>query len=304
MTIFLAYIPLLSADIYPIQFAMPEAKVVHSIPPKDQDFAHVIPGDYSTYIFNAEQEYYHDYQRSYFAFTWKKGGWDCLRHYEILANGCIPYFVNLEQSDPQTMYFLPKELIMEAMLLPGVHYGKINHTLFDHERYYEILSELLEHTRKYLTSKQMASYLLETIQYTGSGKILFLSQDLSPDYMRCLTLIGLKELLAERVVDVPKIPHIYRSYSFDTSQLYGKGMTYTKVVDDFPIDRDNIEDRIRNKEFDLIIFGSFHRGLPFHELILQTYPSDAIVYICGEDSHICSPNNFRHFFLREMESLQ
>ena len=83
--------------------------------------------------------------------------------------------------------------------------------------------------------------------------------------MRCMTLIGLKELLAERVVDVPKIPHIYHSYSFDISQLYGKGMTYTKVIDDFPLDRDNIEDLIRNKEFDLIIFGSFHRGLPFHD---------------------------------------
>jgi hypothetical protein len=27
----------------------------------------------------------------------KKGGWDCLRHYEIIGNGCMPYFENIEK---------------------------------------------------------------------------------------------------------------------------------------------------------------------------------------------------------------
>lgn len=37
-----------------------------------------------------EHRYYDDYSRSYFAVTRRKGGWDCMRHYEILAAGTHP----------------------------------------------------------------------------------------------------------------------------------------------------------------------------------------------------------------------
>jgi hypothetical protein len=47
-------------------------------------------------FYNTEEEYYNEYKKSYFAITTKKCGWDCMRHYEILANGCIPYFLNIE----------------------------------------------------------------------------------------------------------------------------------------------------------------------------------------------------------------
>lgn len=291
------------AKVYPIQLAIPESKIVDHIPLKDKDFADLVPGDFSTYVYTEESDYYNDYQRSYFAFTWKKDGWDCMRHYEILANGCIPYFVDLEKCDPRTMYFLPKELILEAMRLEGVSYGKIDHTVFDKAKYDEILSKLLEHTRQYLTTKNMASYILETINYKGTGKILFLSNGTKPDYMRCCLLIGLKQLLKELLIDYPKIPHIYESYSEDIHQLYGKGMSYTKIIEDIPIDRENLEQRIANREFDLIIYGSVHRGLRFHDLVQQVYSPDEIIYICGEDAHQCDRGTYRHFFLRESESL-
>ena len=117
-----------------------------------------------------------------------------MRHYEILANGCIPYFIDLEQADPKTMYFLPKELILQAMNLPGVRQGYIDHDIFDKAKYFEILNKMLAHTRQHLTTKSLAAYLLETINYEGCGKILVLSEDIAPDYLRCLMLTGLKEL--------------------------------------------------------------------------------------------------------------
>lgn len=52
--------------------------------------------------FNCEKEYYKQYSRSLFGFTKKKAGWDCLRHYEILAAGCLPYFENIENK-PETI---------------------------------------------------------------------------------------------------------------------------------------------------------------------------------------------------------
>jgi hypothetical protein len=300
---FFCLIPLWCWAVFPIQFSIPECKVVQEIPLKTRDFAIIVPGQPETYIYHAEDEYYRGYQESYYAITKKKGGWDCLRHYEILANGCIPYFIDLDQCDERTMPFLPKQLIWEAMHLEGVSCQQIDHEKFNKKRYYEILQQLLEHTKRYLTARRMGEYLLSKALYSGRGKALFLSCDASPDYLRCLTLIGLKEILQERVIDVPKIPHIYDTCGNQES-LYGKGFSYTRIVEDLPIERDNIEERIRNREFELIIYGSVHRGLLFHDLVSQCYPPEKIVYLCGEDKHHCeyalwiqsSP-----FFLREFE---
>ncbi len=284
---------------FPLQFSIPEEKIVREIPAKDRDFAFIVPGQMQTYIYNTESDYYHDYQRSFFAITCKKGGWDCLRHYEILANGCIPYFLDLDSCDPYTMPFLPKELIKEAMQLEGVSYLSIDHTKFDRAKYFEILKKLLAYTREHLQCRAMAKYVLNQVQYAGNGKILFLSQDTGTDYMRCLTLIGLKTLLQDRVIDVPKIEYIYVSYSGNPSQLYGKGITYSKIIQDIPVDRTNIEQRIMAHEFDLIIYGSVHRSLIYHALVLQHYAPGQILYLCGEDCHQCEYLKLPNLFLRE-----
>lgn len=289
---------------YSIQFGIPESKIVNSIPQKDRDFAFIIPGQVDTYIYTKEEDYYRDYQRSLYAVTCKKAGWDCMRHYEILANGCIPYFLNLDDCDEKTMPFLPRELIKEAMNLEGVSYLHIDYSKFNRAKYDEILTKLLDYTRKYLTTKQIAKYILDTVNYSGKGKILYLSGSIEPDYLRCTTLIGLKELLGNKILDVPKIQHIYKSYSGNIEVLYGRGMSYTKIIDDRPLNRGNILKRILNKEFDLVIYGSVHRGMPFHAEVLKTYEPERVAYICGEDGHICSMAHWPNFFLREYESYQ
>ncbi len=287
---------------FPIEFSISENKIVSKIPHKDKDFATIIPGQRNTYIYDSESEYYKDYQRSYFAITCKKGGWDCLRHYEILANGCIPYFINIDQCSPHCMHRLPKELIKEAMNLEGVSYGKIDHTKFNSKKYYAILNKLLEHTRQYLTTRSMAQYLLDTMHYSGNGTILFLCHNTIEDYLKLCLLIGLKEILQERVVDYPKLDYIYKNYSGDTKALYGKGFTYTKIVDDVPIDRNNIEQRIKNKEFELIIYAYIHHGRMFYDIVQQNYGAEKIAYICGQDEHECPFTHLSNFFLREYYS--
>jgi hypothetical protein len=287
---------------YPIGFSIPECKIVREIPPKDQDFARTVPRDVTPYLFEEEADYYNDYQRSYFAVTKRKGGWDCLRHYEILANGCIPYFLDLASCDPKTLYFFPKELVQEAMALPGVSYLEIDHTQFPEERYREILNQLLVHTRKYLTTRETALYVLNALHYSGQGSVLFLSGEEEIDYLQYLMGIGLKECLRERLVDVVKLAPIYQSYSGDIHKLYGKGMTYTKIVEDIPTDRENIEERIRNREFELIIYSSVHRSLPFYDVVLQTYSAEKIAYLCGGDWHSCGYAHLKNFFIRENDA--
>lgn len=140
-----------NALVKPITFCIPESLIVQSVPAKTKRVAHIVPGDLSTYIFDRVEDYYQDYQSSVFGITRKKGGWDCLRHYEILMNGCIPYFIDLKSCPQLTMHQLPKELLLET----NEHYEK--GTDFDHAQYEQ---ELLNYTRQHLTTKKLVAYLL------------------------------------------------------------------------------------------------------------------------------------------------
>ena len=138
--------------IRPINFCIPKELIVKSVPVKTQDWGTVIPGDKSTYVFTEEKPYFEDYQKSYFGVTAKKGGWDCLRHYEILMNGCIPYFPDLIGCPQMTMVRFPKKLVWQA-------YNKIKEGN-DLSFYEEYVTLLLDWTRKYLTTESVAKYVL------------------------------------------------------------------------------------------------------------------------------------------------
>ena len=56
------------------------------------------------------KKYYEQYSRSLFATTTRKGGWDCLRHYEILKNNCLPFFPKIEEKPRLTMFNYPVKL--------------------------------------------------------------------------------------------------------------------------------------------------------------------------------------------------
>lgn len=101
-------------NLFPISFAMPTAKVNFTAP-KTHDIAYITPLDRSTYIYNNEKDYYADYGRSKFGVTVKKAGWDCMRHYEILGNGCIPYFPDIERCPTETMTWFPKRLCVNVL---------------------------------------------------------------------------------------------------------------------------------------------------------------------------------------------
>lgn len=57
-------------------------------------------GSRAHHIFNNEEEYYDDLASSWFGLTCKKGGWDCLRHYEIIAAGSLLLFKDYNEKPP------------------------------------------------------------------------------------------------------------------------------------------------------------------------------------------------------------
>lgn len=145
---------------HPISFAVPEELIVEKMPEnKTRRLAFIIPGKLDTYIYKDEESYYNGYREAVFGMTCKKGGWDCLRHYEILANGCIPYFPDIADLPPDTMTIFPKALI---------RYGNM---LYETEAAAEECADLsrilLGYTKKFLTTKFLAEYLLTSAEAKG-----------------------------------------------------------------------------------------------------------------------------------------
>lgn len=290
--------------IYPIGFSIPECKIVSKVPAKEFVYATVVPGKPETYVFNNESDYYKDYQRSVFGHTKCKAGWDCLRHYEILANGCIPWFQDLDKCPSTIMTKFPKRIVLEAMAAFSSSIRSDVHSVnMDMEHYAEIL---LDYTKRFLTTKAMANYVRCLTKPVD--RVLYLSINPRPDYMRCLLLHGFKELLGPECHDSICIPHLYTDFPEAlASNLYGKGMTYTRLLDrkkyrNDDYDKTLIED-IEHHRYDLIIYGSVHRGIPYWDIIQKKYNEDEIVFICGEDRHMCEYGTLGkkyNIFIREL----
>jgi hypothetical protein len=294
--------------LYPITFSIPEEKIIKIIPFKKKILSNLIPGYSSTYIYNTEKDYYNEYSESYFAITTQKFGWDCMRHYEILANGCIPYFINIENCPVNTLFLYPKQLSHEANLVYHKFLKKTIHEINEEDigEYNILLSKLLDYLRNQLTTFKMAKYVLEKTNFENASNILYLSGDTSPDYLRCLTLHGFKELFGTKCHDYSMISHIYKS-GINFNNLYGKGMTYSNLLDlslhDHELDS-KIEEKIKNKYFDVIIYGSYHRGMPFYDLVNTIYNANEIILLCGEDLHKCNNKKYlergHYVFVREL----
>jgi len=139
-------------DVFPISFSIPEDKIRTERPSKEKILATVNPTDISTYVFNTEEDYYEDYAKSYYGVTCKKAGWDCMRHYEILANYSVPFFVGIEGCPEATMTNFPKQVVL--LVSSYAFKGQI------HPEYDQINSYLNEYTLKYLTTTESARRLL------------------------------------------------------------------------------------------------------------------------------------------------
>ena len=177
-------------NVIPISFAIPKEKIIKNINENPINLlAPLVPGRLSTYIYDDEKTYYNMYSNSIFAITNKKLGWDCLRHYEILMNGCIPLFFNIEDCPKLILKTLPKERLSEIYssfdsvlklyspfkiykkkflsfkkifsYIPNMFKNKNASTfLKENSNILEIKNELLNFTKQNLTTEILAKYVL------------------------------------------------------------------------------------------------------------------------------------------------
>jgi hypothetical protein len=296
---------------FPINFSIPKCKIVNNIPKKTKILSNLIPGVLSTYIYTTEEDYYNEYQQSLFAITMKKAGWDCLRHYEIMANGCIPVFIDINNCPQNCLALNPKNLYIEANLLYSKYKDKNVNSLTneEYEECYNLIYKFLYFLKNNLTSDIMAQYILRKTNNENIKSVLYLSKDPSPDYLRCLTLIGFKELFGDKCHDYIEIPHIYKNNNIQYNKLYGKGISYTKLFEKSYRNKSNdytVEQDIINHKYDIIVYGSMTRGLPFFDLVQKYYNPSNIILLNGEDElYTISSNdknsNILNIFIREIK---
>lgn len=174
--------------IHPIHFAYPEDKIAVGILDKEKLMAQIIPGVSHTFTFNDETSYFEDHRKSLFGFTWKKSGWDCLRHYEIICNGCIPLFIDIEHCPDTMCTTLPKEILKDFYTDSGIYdlfdmkaevtyddrnaiitnrdLTLVNDIVID-DNFYKLYSAYLDILTKYakqnLTTKVLAEYVLSFV---------------------------------------------------------------------------------------------------------------------------------------------
>ena len=88
-------------QIRPLNFTNKIQAIQKTVPPYAVFGPQILGGDTKRlYCFSDEEDYYKDMGHSWFGLTCKKGGWDSLRHYEILASGACLMFRDYDKKPP------------------------------------------------------------------------------------------------------------------------------------------------------------------------------------------------------------
>jgi hypothetical protein len=294
----------------------------------------LIPGDKSNYLFGAGEEakYYDMYRQSMFAITQKKGGWDCLRHYEILAAGCIPIFEDLDKCPDDTLDSFPKSILKEAYraLLPWRNTEE-QRTLYN-----------IYASRLYEYAKSNCSMTANTLRFLGdmshiyigssfankNAKILMLTGHPGVNYTRELNWIGIKRWASTVgicAMEYPPLDFLYDDFpESKLRELYGNGFTYSRRLSSelsVSMREDDLILSIQQKEWDIIIYGKvgpdeMEEGsipnLPFWQHVFKRYSRDEIVFWYGGDGmqdmtyanrysdHLVKSCQYARCFVREL----
>lgn len=145
-------------NVIPISFGIPSCQIVPDVPYQKTKLVADTTYYSIGYKFGIgmEQEYNNEYKTSYFGLTRKKAGWDCYRHYEIVANGALPVFHNLHECPSNIMHLWDKQLLKETTEL--LWNFRINNR--QDNGYLELRSRCLTMLKQKLTTEAIFNYIL------------------------------------------------------------------------------------------------------------------------------------------------
>ena len=143
---------------------------------------------------------------------------------------------------------------------------------------------------------------MKILYVTNHRSIAHASGGFINDYQNDLVFFGLREIFGDDVIDSTQIVSLYKEFEnrINPRNLWG-GMTTFWLIDDNKIDRGNITEKIKDKYYDLIIYGSIQRCKDYYDLITKIYPPNKIILIDGNDEDNLDPLYSKHlYFKREL----
>jgi hypothetical protein len=313
--------------VFPVWFSFPTSKILRQ-ENKTQIWAVVLPSQGRKYIYDKETAYMHDYTTARFGYTWKKGGWDCLRHLEIMAAKCLPVFKGVEACPPCTMVGYPKDLFSEIHRAVTMVAKELNpswdsnalkpllpasHPLLKESEWTRTLDLYFEANLKsgsMVKIMHMAyAHKLGDVLLRPPRNVLFVDSAIPtmPDYQSMFTLIGLYEAWPSATIDVAfDVPYLFDDYKLSTTGLYGRGFNYALAINAslrVKVSQSDILQRDRDGLYDLVIYGSITR-CSWNLAILNTPPRKRWI-IFGEDDvpskeQISKYSSSGFFFSREI----
>ena len=291
---------------HPMSYCIPDEYIIDDCDISDKKVQQnsLIPEEKRNYRFGPDQEseYLQSYRECMFSNTQKKGGWDCLRHYEIMASGCIPIFPHLEDCPPTTMTTFPKQLVMESS----------QQVERSSTCYQIVIQQLLHHMRKNCSASANTKQFLETVKVPIKNILLIVGHP-GTSYTRELFWIGMKRHIQSMggvAVEYPRLDTVYKDFPVDKKKgLHGNGFIYTnKLDDDYSFSEDEIIEKIKSKFFDMVVYGKvgpdeMETGtlphFPLWEHVFKRYTRDEIVCLYGGDECIdltCKNAYSDHFY--------
>lgn len=129
-------------------------------------------------------------------------------------------------------------------------------------------------------------------------KILFLTST-GCDNLEDGMLHGFRSLYGADVVDFPKKEVMYKGIPIkEPEKKYGKLFTIWRNLPDIPVDRMDIEDRVKRKDFDLVIFGSIWRTQPWFKALKKWLTPKNTFMIDGEDTARIHPSARKFMYFK------
>jgi hypothetical protein len=310
----------IKTGLYPITFSTLDIADIRKINQKTQVVSEAKPGEPCSQLWGSNKiAYYDQYQKSMFAYTWRKGGWDCNRHVEILRNGCVPYMHDIGACPPYTMALYPKKTMLQILALPGFNQATYETTqwpvnwkvaqpltldekLFDKDSYQTIVSYLLKYTYYYLNPQNHIDYILTIAGQKKVNKILCLYNPQGPgiDYLGDTLFCHLCQRKDLTVVDYPQRANLYWSNQSSGQFLMG----YLKGRQPPNVTPDDLLNQIQNHEYDMIWYMDAHHGLPMINTVTNHYQRNEIIILSGGDGAVRgNPYNKGLMFVRELMEL-
>lgn len=205
-----------------------------------------------------------------------------MRHIEIIANGGIPLFENIQDCPKYTMTMYPKHLFARAHeIIATAEPGSAEAQ--------QLAAEMLAWGKTHLTTTALAARVLRLVGVERPARVLFLAGH-GEDYMADAMFIALHESpLVQHITSLH--PYDYLFEDFDQGrrmQLYGRGFTFSGRLrrrEGHMAVRslEEIKKTLEEGGYDLVVFGSIHRESRLLDEAVARLGARVVV-IDGEDT--------------------